>query len=338
MSEPTNAANSGLTRRAMVTGVGVGAICGIPLEAARAAIVNVVAVGKDGWLFAIWDNVHHADVQKMRRMAQFVGDAIGVLKHANIDVAISITPSKARVYRDFLPGDFQFSAEADRRYATALEEYRRPGTLVPDLATTFANLRRAQPDAALFFKGDSHWTAAGAEAAAVGFAREIKEKLRLAPNATPGTRLGPPTSMLQEKNDLAELLPASDRAKYPMQTYLIHKPVEAEGQAALVEEDTADVVVIGNSFMQLKYNFSPMLSNQLNRPVSLAWKVNLYGPYRTLLIYLASESFRRLRPKLIVWNFQETDLEALPDSHENWYSNAMPLQSFMAELHRALGV
>jgi alginate O-acetyltransferase complex protein AlgJ len=89
--------------------------------------------------------------------------------------------------------------------------------------------------------------------------------------------------------------------------------------------------------MQPKYNFSYMLSNQLNRPVSLVWKVHQYGPYRTLLIYLESDSFKRLRPKLIVWNFEETDLENLPDRHDAWGQNAMPPQAFMAELHRALG-
>jgi alginate O-acetyltransferase complex protein AlgJ len=321
----------------LLTGLGISAIAGLPIEAPRAAIVNLVALGKDGWLFPVWDEVRHADLQKIRAMAQFVSDAVGVIKHANIDVAISITPSKARVYREFLPDDFKFSADADRRYAVAIEEYRRSGTLVPDLATNFANLRKAQPTGAFFFKADTHWTAAGAEATAAEFAKEIKEKLKLPPSATPGTQLGQPVSVLQEKNDLAELLPAADRAKYPLQTYLMRKPVEAEGQGALVADDTADVVVIGNSYMQPKYNFSSRLSNQLNRPVSLVWKVHQYGPYRTLLIYLASESFKRQRPKLIVWNFEETDLENLPDRHDAWGQNAMPAQGFMAELHGALG-
>jgi alginate O-acetyltransferase complex protein AlgJ len=337
MSEPTYAANSGITRRTILTGFGIGAIAGFPIEAPRAAIVNLVALGKDGWLFPVWDDVRHADIQKIRGMARFVSDAVGVIKHANIEMAISITPSKARVYREFLPDDFKFSADTDHRYAVAIEEYRRPGTLVPDLATNFANVRRAQPIEALFLKADTHWTAAGAEATAAEFAKEIKEKLRLSPSAMPGIQLGQPVSVLQEKNDLAELLPVADRAKYPLQTYLIHKPVEAEEQGALVADDTADVVVIGNSYMQPKYNFPAMLSNQLNRPVSLVWKVHQYGPYRTLLIYLASESFKRQRPKLIIWNFEETDLENLPDRRDAWGQNAMPPQGFMAELHRVLG-
>jgi alginate O-acetyltransferase complex protein AlgJ len=160
MSEPTYAANSGITRRTILTGFGIGAIAGFPIEAPRAAIVNLVALGKDGWLFPVWDDVRHADIQKIRGMARFVSDAVGVIKHANIEMAISITPSKARVYREFLPDDFKFSADTDHRYAVAIEEYRRPGTLVPDLATNFANVRRAQPIEALFLKADTHWTAA----------------------------------------------------------------------------------------------------------------------------------------------------------------------------------
>jgi alginate O-acetyltransferase complex protein AlgJ len=285
----------------------------------------------------VWDDVRHTDTQKIRSLAQLISDAIGILKQANIAVVISLTPSKARIYREFLPDDFKFSAEADQRYALALQEYRRPGTLVPDLAGTLASARKAQPDESLFLKADTHWTAAGAEASAIEIAKEIREKLQLPASAKPGTQLGQPENTLQEKNDLVELLPASEHAKYPMQSYLIRKPVEAESQSALVEDDAADVVVIGNSYMQPRYNFSPMLSNQLNRPVSLVWRVHQYGPYQTLLIYLNGETFKRQRPKLIVWNFEENDLVSTPDRRDTWGPNAMAPQAFLVKLRQVLG-
>jgi alginate O-acetyltransferase complex protein AlgJ len=104
----------------------------------------------------------------------------------------------------------------------------------------------------------------------------------------------------------------------------------------MIEDDTADVVVIGNSYMQPKYNFAPALSNQLNRPVSLVWKVHLVGPYKTLLTYLGSESFRQHRPRAIVWNFHEVDMEPMTNSRAAWPQDAMTDEAFLADVRRAV--
>jgi alginate O-acetyltransferase complex protein AlgJ len=336
MIESTHAAKPGVTRRALLAGLGAGGISLIPFSAAKATIVNVVAIGKDGWLFPVWDEVHHVDFQRIQSAVQVVNEAVDIFKRANIDIVIPVTPVKSRIYREFLPDDFKFSADADRRYAVIMDGLRRPGTLVPDLAAALSNARAAQPGELMYFKADTHWTAAGAESAATEVAKQIKARLHLPPSSQPGTRLGPYVTMEQGKNDLAALLPAAEASKYPVVSYRIHQAPGGEGQASLVEDDSADTVVVGNSYMQPKYGFAAMLSNQLGRPVSLVWRINVFGPYRTLLIYLNSAAFRR-RPKLVVWQFNEFNMGQAADSKGVWGQNAMAPQAFLSEVRRILG-
>jgi alginate O-acetyltransferase complex protein AlgJ len=294
-------------------------------------VAGNVVVGKDGWLFPAWDEIRRVDLAKTRRVAQVITNAVQTMKLAGIEVAISLTPTKARVYPEFLPDGFRSSPEADRRYAVALEELRKFGTVVPDLATLFATLRRSQPAEKVYFKADIHWTPMGAEPAAAETAKAVKASLRLPPSPRPGTRLGPVVTMRYEKNDLAEQLPAAEQRNYAFESFRVRQVVRG-GQAALVEEDSADVTVVGNSFMQVGYGFPPMLSNQLERPVNLAVKIGRVGPYRTLLDYVSGQSFRTDRPKLIIWHFLEGNMEIMPDHVGTWAAGAISPQAFMAEL------
>ena len=301
----------------------------------QAAIVNLVAIGRDGWLFPTWDEVRRVDLTRVKPVVGVVAQAVEIIKKANIQIVFALTPVKSRVYEDMLPDDFKFTLDPQRRYSEALSQFRALGTLAPDLFAPLQSLRKAQPTQPLFFKADTHWNAAGAEAAAIAMAKEIKEKLKLPASAASGIKLGAPSMLTQEKNDLAALLPAADAAKYPLEIYQIRAvPVAAGG---LLDDEPADVVVIGNSYMQPRFGFSAMLSNQLNRPVQLVWKVHQYGPYQTLLSYLASNAFRRKKPSVIVWNFLETDMIVPSNRKDVWGPNMIAPQAFLDEVQKAVG-
>jgi len=302
---------------------------------AKAAIVNNAVIGSDGWLYAAWDEVRRADPGKMRQVVNVVHQAMAMMRGAGIQVAVSLTPIKARIYPEFLPADFRTVPDAERRYAMTMQELAKDGTLVPDLATAMASMKKAYPGQLLFLKADTHWTAIGAETCAIELGKAIKAKIQLPPSPRPGVAFDQPALYTYEQNDLAELLPGAQQEAYPPQQYW-YRPVKAAGQNALLEDDSADVVVIGNSYMQPKFGFANILSNTLNRPVGLSWKIHRYGPYRTLLGYLESENFRRQRPKLIVWNFRESDLEFLPDQSGIWGPNVMPVPKFLADVKKAV--
>ena len=106
--------------------------------------------------------------------------------------------------------------------------------------------------------------------------------------------------------------------------------------AGLLEDDSADVAIVGNSFVQPKYGFQAFLSNQMNRPVSLAWRGNNFGPYFTLVEYLKSPQFKRQRPKMLLWMQLEFDMQNMPNS-SSWGQNAMTPDAFLGEVRTAVG-
>lgn len=321
-----------LTRRAAFLGA-AGMLTSRP---AAAAVIDFTVIGKDGWLFAIFDDIRHADVAGMHSTTRLVGDAVAMLKRAGIETVVALTAAKARIYRDFLPPDFQFSPDGLRRYAAMLDLLGAANTVAPDLATPLLEHRASYPQDLLFLKADTHWNAAGAEIAATELARQVKARFNLGPSRQSGTKLGGIVMARQGRNDLVEELPDAIAAKYPSESYPIHAVLQTGGAASLIEDDAADVLVIGNSYMQSKYGFAAMLSNQLGRPVALVSKVHQASPYKTLVGVLGETRFKHAKPKLLVWNFAETDMMTAPDQTGVWGPNAMSPQVFLAELSAVL--
>lgn len=255
------------------------------------------------------------------------------MRAAGLQVALCVTPTKARIYQDFLPADFQPNADATARYGVIMQELGSGGTLMVDHAAQFASLRRSSRDA-LFFKADIHWTPAGGASAATDLARLIKGSAGLPPPRRSGTGLGDYISMRYESNDLAGMLPPPQRGRFPFETFRVRRIVGAPQGVGLIQEDGADCAIVGNSFMQTGFGFPPMFSNQLGRPVSLAVQVGRFGPYTTLLNYLKGDLFRNERPNLIVWHFLEGNMEVMPDHNGYWGSSAMDSALFLSELRR----
>ena len=317
--------------------MGVAATASLAPLAGRAAEVNGVLIGRDGWLFAAWEGVRRSDPAMIGRVADTLDTAIAMMKQAGIQVALSVTPGKSRVYREYLPDDVKWSPDADRRYDVVLKALRRPGTLVPDQAAMFASLRKQHPDIEYFFKADTHWTAPGAEQSARLMASELKANVHLPPASRPAVQLAAATDAVQERNDLAALLPTAQQASYPFQHYMVRKPASSGG-SGLLDDDTADVLVIGNSYMQPAYGYANVLSEQLGRPVSLYWKVHQQSLYFTMLAYLKSDSFKKQRPKLVVWNMAEDDFEITSNNPGAWGQTAMPPTAFLSDMKQALSV
>jgi alginate O-acetyltransferase complex protein AlgJ len=324
-----------LGRRAILGGMAAGAFALAAGRPAHAEIEGLVVVGSDGWLYPIWDEVRRFDAPRFATTTKLVVDACNILKKAGIQVVISLTPSKSRIYREYLPKDFAWTAETDKRYAAALDALGKGGVLVPDLATLFLNARKANPTVEYFFHTDTHWTPTGAELAAGEIARQVQAKIKLPPSSQPGKKLGDYIKMIQAKNDLSEQLPPADKAKYGKEFYQIRNDAD-QGGGALLEDDTADTVLIGNSYTQPKYQYADYLSVDLNRPVGLTWHVHQYGSYAILLEYLGSKAFKTTRPKLIVWDFEETDMEGPPDRKDFWGEHAMPNEQFLSQLTKAV--
>jgi alginate O-acetyltransferase complex protein AlgJ len=295
-----------------------------------------VVVGKDGWLFAVWDNVGWIDPAILKHVAQTVGSTVAMFRKAGIQTAICLLPSKSRVYADFLPADQRRVPSIERLYEHGLKALTATGAITFDMANFLKACRQTAPDKDLYFKADTHWLPVGAGSAAAEMARYIKASANLPPSAAPGVTLSAPLYGQLAYHDLGDLLPRAMQGPYPYQRYLKREPV-SKGAASLLDADTSDVVVVGNSFMQPEFGYAATLSSELNRPVGLAWRVHQFSPYWNMLDYLKSPSFTERRPKLIVWTFHEMDLNTRVDSKDVWLDTAMGASDFLANLVPLLG-
>ena len=320
-------------RRAFVAG-GIASLAGSAALAQPAPqVVNNVVVGRDGWLFSSFGEPGRGYVQAVDKgVCDVVMEAAKLLKAARIEPVIALIPAKNRLYRQFIspaapPPEFQ------RRYAFLLAELRRNETLVPDLEASFRRAASERPAEGLYFRSDTHWTPRGAELCAAELARAIRESRRLPASTQAGTRLAEPVTQTHPIGDLQRLLPVEMRTQFAPEEYRIRLPAQAAG---LLDDAAGDVAAIGSSFLEPRYAYVHALSNQLQRPVQLAWRPNTVGPWMTLIEYLRSPEFRRNRPRLIAWHHLEINMASGPNVSD-WGRNAMPPQAFLGELHQLLG-
>jgi alginate O-acetyltransferase complex protein AlgJ len=323
-----------LSRRHVLGGIGAS---GLLLASHPAEALQPVVIGKNGWLFPIWDDPGYIDPRVITQVSGIINDAVRVFRQAKIEMAICLLPAKSRLYADFLPADHKTAPAVEKRYSESFKALSTSGAIIFDQAAFLQSCRKAAPDTDLFFKADTHWLPVGAASAAAAMADQIKAKGHLPPSSQPGVTLSPPQYTSGSFNDLTQLLPAADRPKYPNERYLARSPV-TNGAAGLLDDDAPDVVVVGNSFMQPAFGYAATLSSELNRPVGLAWRVHNFSPYWNMLDYLKSPAFTKQRPKLIVWTFHEVDLNTPVESAEVWGDTAMPPADFMAKLRPILGV
>jgi alginate O-acetyltransferase complex protein AlgJ len=319
---------SSLARRTALAGA-AGFVLSQP---ARAELTPKVAIGKEGWLFPAWEDLRRTSLARSRQIGDVVSIAASLLRKAGIETVVLMTPMKARIYGEFLPDDFQPNADWARRYDQLAEDWRRGDIVVPDLAAFFTAKRKAQPEL-LYFKADIHWTPLAADLAAIETARLIRERKWLAKSDKPGLKLGAPFTMKYANNDLAALLPPAETGKYPFQTIRLRRPIAAK--AGLLDDEAGDVVVLGNSYMQTDYTFPTVLSNQLERPVSLLWKP-ARSPYAMMLDYLQGPLAKQTKPRVIVWHMMEGNMELAPDDTGFWNSGAMTASAFHSQLRQAL--
>lgn len=290
--------------------------------------------GRDGWLFLEWDDPANVDLTNMPRISGLLRDATALIRGKGIDVAFVVLPSKYRIYRDMLPPGHGYTQLADQRLALVLQELRGGSPLVPDLAAPLLERRRSAPQDQLFFKADTHWTPTGAAVTAAEMARQIRATIRLPASRAPGTRLGPPTTETRLRADLREFLPVADRAAYPNERFTIRPAVAARG--GLLDTAASDVAIIGNSFMAPEFNFHAELSAGLERPVSLEWKIQTIGPFKTMVDYLASPLFRREKPKLILWTLLEGVMNLNPENRGAYPQSHMTGAAFLDGIRQAL--
>jgi len=324
-----SAADPRTARRAVMA-----ASAGLLLSAPAYAQGTPVIIGRDGWLFSIWESSDRVDQSAMREVLDLHSHSVRILQAGGIQVVYCLIPAKSRIYRRFLPASVRLSPAIERRYSTVAAALQGTGALVPDLLAPLAEASARDPHWPVFFKSDTHWTPVGAAIAAVTIAAQMRAGLRLPPARSPGVQLGETRMMRLARGDLVQYVPANRQDYFGAEESPMRPIVSTGNPGSLLDEDAADVQIIGTSNVQPRFGFQSILSNQLVRQVGLSWLPNNQGPYAAMLEYLRSAEFRQRRPRAIVWNHLETDMATLLNT-ASWRDTGITAQSFLAALRRA---
>lgn len=280
--------------------------------AARAA--PLVIEGQDGWLFPGWEHSDKVDHAALTANIKLLQDTQQLLAARNINLLVMVVPAKAAFYRQRLPSSVKLAPDVEGRYADVLNQMHKAGINTFDDRAILQGVEQGKQTA--FYRADYHWTAWAAEASASAAAQLIAKNWPLAASSSPGSALGEWTNERRYGDLATNFTTPEERKRIGRDTYTVRKAADAGG--ALLEGAPAQVHVVGNSFVQPYLGFTQKLSHELGQPVSLTWNPGHIGPWKTMLDAVEGQEFAQSKPKLIVWQFNEAQLENSPDSAASW--------------------
>lgn len=268
-----------------------------------------VRQGCPGWLFLASElTVHrHAEDNALAR-ARSVAQVHRALAERGIDLLVAVVPDKTRIEADRLCGLERPAALAGRTagWAAALAGL---GVTAVDLAPA---LQSVQPDA--FLRTDTHWTQAGAGAAANMLAERVRDSgVALQPPQSYEVRPQPPQPRPGDLVRLAGLdwLPAAlqpETETVREDAYVVRRDTAAAGANDLFgDAHLPGIVVIGTSFSRTS-DFVPQLSQALGAAVGNFGKDG--GEFSGgAQAYFASPAYKQTPPRLVIWEIPERDLQ-----------------------------
>lgn len=261
---------------------------------------STLVQGSDGWLFRTDDDLRTSfgpDAEGLAALKRFVA----ALKQRGVQLVMVYQPSRGMMHTDKLPPNVrkQYNVDAARNgYAQALQRFRSLGITVPDLDQLVKNAGEGE----YFYRGDHHWTPAGAERTALLTAETIRNMKAFAgiPQKTFTTQR---TGIWGKRGTLQKAATQLCGHGYPDQ-YAPRFVTASEGSGDLfAEEGAPQITLTGTSNSDSAYNFAGFLEQALGVEV-LNESVAGGGHEGALLQYLGSEAFRKNPPKILVWELE----------------------------------
>lgn len=285
-----------------------------------------VREGQRDWLFLSDEFTPHFDARTAA--ASRAADVVALRKRLagqGIELLVVVVPDKSRIASDHL-GALHRPAEFADRVGQWTATLAKAGVNVLDLTAVLEGLQQqGQP---MYLRTDSHWTEAGAAAAALQVAeraraigvvasngsglqitdREIKMRVgdlvRLAGIDTLPLALQPrPETAQQSRFETGQAVQAGQAAQPGAKSSAANSNDDLFGDAEL-----PTVAVIGSSFSRTS-NFVPFLAQALKAQVAnFALDGGDFGGAANA--YFSSPAFKQTPPKLLIWEIPERVLQA----------------------------
>ena len=222
---------------------------GLDYELFGSSQSDQVLPGKDGWLFykdgptAAQPVANYQGLTDQQDSEETLARASAALQILSDDLAengctlvLDLTPSKDRVYQEYMPDGYPIINEENR--TDRMAAYLQSHTTVPVVwqYPTLRSQAKLHPERPLYYKTDTHWNAVGALIGLDGVFSAL-EMPTLEPEEYPVQASGTTTGDMANVAALYAVLP-------PETTY------EVPGYDTLFEKDDRVVRVIGDSFSE----------------------------------------------------------------------------------------
>lgn len=254
-----------------------------------------VLIGEGSWLYTSEEfETEGRRGTNYERSLEFVGRSVATLEGQGVRVLIVVLPAKADIYPEHL-GRYRYPQPAAERYNLILEDIDESGVPVLGLRDP---LMAAKGATQVFLSTDTHWTPAGAEAAARAIAANLPDGVSL-PEMVIETRELP---VVEREGDLVSYVPVGPfRDDFGYGTEPV-TPLEAVAQSDdLFGDSEIEVVLVGSSYSANElFSFAPSLRRALGTDV-LNVAEEGKGPFEPMTKYLQSSEFRDAPPALVIW-------------------------------------
>lgn len=267
-----------------------------------------VREGCDGWLFIADElKVHPEADANAAAKAEQVDAVRKYLASRGIELIVAIVPDKSRIVREALCG-----IPRPERFEARIRDWTAQVAGVRTLDLTPA-LAAQGPEA--FLRTDTHWSEAGAQAAAAALAAAVKQtevspspaKKLVAHSGEPQPRPGD----LPRLAGLDWLPPTLQPEQEPVRPTRFE--TQAEASDTLSEDDLfgdaqlPNIALIGTSFSQ-NSNFHAFLEQAVGAAVgNFAKDGGEFAGAATR--YFASRDFSETPPELVIWEIPERDIQ-----------------------------
>jgi alginate O-acetyltransferase complex protein AlgJ len=283
-----------------------------------------VRQGQQDWLFLADEFTPHSNAKASA--ASRAAEVIALRKRLvaqGIELLVVVVPDKSRIADAHL-GTLHRPQEFAERIAQWTTTLAKAGVDVVDLSELLGQLQ--QRGEAAYLRTDSHWTEAGAAAAALQVAQRARALGVVVSNGSGLQMTGRETRL--RPGDLVRLagidsLPlalqpkpeSTQQSRFEAGQFGIGaKPAAAKNDDDLFGDgDLPTVAVIGSSFSRTS-NFVPFLAESLKAQVA-NFALDGGDFAGAAQAYFASAAFKQTPPKLLIWEIPERVLQA--DRHND---------------------
>lgn len=285
-----------------------------------AADESPTVIGKNDWLFFRYERIDPKHRDNIDATLRLVQKANRLFADNGIQLVVSITPLKMRLYADQLPNDFSTYPDMVKNHDRIVGKLREAGVVVADQQSAFLAKVKADPGTQLYLRLDSHWTPAGALLAAdtirttIDSSPKIAALLQSLPAATYQITHNP-QPVVWRARDLLRTLPKGTAALTPerIPTYDVSR--SGPQSLALQGNDSAPrITLIGSSFVARGTQFPAAVRYALQHDILDISIPGRQGPWVGMENYLGDPAFQTVRPQLIIWEIPERDTPNPPNS------------------------